>query len=185
MSKVDKIVFREFCDPVEIDLRKEVTDILKGSCLEIPKAYTILHRKFRISDENTLVACQCNNSKEGSKHKPCSLCLGEGYLWDESFVHTFKVEKTKSRKNDKAGTAYTKEATFYFEYNADILKGDILIEMKIDKEGNPVKPYKRGGMWKVTNVDHKRSDNGRTEFLTVSCKFMPVRKNSERGYESN
>jgi hypothetical protein len=185
MSKVEKVMFSEFCEPVEIDLRKEISDILLGSCLEIPKAFTILHRALKIDDNEKYVKCQCNKDEHGQHHKSCSLCLGEGYLWEERFVHTFKVESTKDRKNDKAGIVFEKNATFYFEYNVNILKGDSLIELKIDKEGNPVKPFRRGGKWKVKSVDHKRSDRGRSEYLMVTCEFIPVRKNRSRGHESS
>jgi hypothetical protein len=173
-------MLNDLISPVEIDLRSEIGEFFDGSNIEIPKAYTIIHRKMRLDRNEYLIRCQCNHREEGVHHYECSLCKGEGYIWDESYVSTFKVEKSKSIKNSDSGTSNVKTATFYFEYDKDITLHDKLIELAIDKNGNPRKPLTRGNTWTPKSIDHKRSDKGRTEYIIVECTLSSAVKKTGR-----
>lgn len=158
----------------EIDLRSELNKTLKGSSTEIPKAYSIYLRKFRY-DNNHKIKCICNQAKEGQRHEKCTVCLGEGYLWDEICIDVFK--KDLGSDSAKAGASLLTEigrnrksfAVFYIQSFVEIDEDDKLIEIKIDKEGDPILPVRRLQVWQINTLNSKRGDSGRIEFITAYC----------------
>lgn len=160
----------------EIDLRKELDDFLFGSLVEISKHYEVLIRQFRRDKVNQRVKCKCNVNNEGSINPNCPLCLGEGYLWDEKIQPSFKGygttdgSKFSNLINLGPGDTRKGEVVFYFRWNADIKKTDIIIELQKDKERTiNFKSLKRGKKWKIQEIEEKRSDYGRLEYLIVYC----------------
>lgn len=159
----------------EPDLRKEIAYSFYGENPEIPKAYTVLVRRFRLDEYESMIPCSCNVREEGSQSRKCTSCLGEGYLWDETLESTFKTDmstgggKAQRKANSPGGFSEGENISFYFEYNINICTNDKIVELAIDREGEPVKPLKRGKVWQIHQVDDKRSDNGRVEFYVVYC----------------
>jgi hypothetical protein len=160
----------------ELDLRKEVKDTFKGSVYEIPKAFKVLLRKFRRNANNYRIPCSCNVAKEGQMHQKCTICLGEGYLWDEQYVETFKVDIGSDQ--EKAGASLLTEigrskkqfCKFYLQEFIKIDYEDKIIELALDIDGNLIKPDHRGITWTINTLNEKRSDTGRIEYIILYCR---------------
>jgi len=160
----------------EIDLRGEVTDTFKGSVYEIPKGFTVMIRHFRRNANNYRIPCSCNVAKEGQMHQRCSVCLGEGFLWDEYYVDTFKVEIGSDQ--EKAGASLLTEigrtkkqfCKFYIQSNHKIDYEDKVIELELTEDGDISKPEKRHITWTINTLNEKRSDNGRIEYIILYCR---------------
>lgn len=160
----------------EIDLRKEVTGTFEGSVYEIPKAFTVMIRHFRRNANNYRIPCSCNVAKEGQMHQKCSVCLGEGYLWDEYYVDTFKVEIGSDQ--EKAGASLLTEigrtkkqfCKFYIQSSNKIDYEDKVIELELTPDGDVSKPEKRHLTWTINTLNEKRSDSGRIEYIILYCR---------------
>lgn len=160
----------------EIDLRGEVADTFKGSVYEIPKGFTVMIRHFRRNANNYRIPCSCNVAKEGQMHQKCSVCLGEGFLWDEYYVDAFKVEIGSDQ--EKAGASLLTEigrtkkqfCKFYIQSNHKIDYEDKVIELELTEDGDISKPEKRQITWTINSLNEKRSDNGRIEYIILYCR---------------
>jgi hypothetical protein len=103
---------------------------------------------------------------------PCSSCQGAGYLWDEEIIYGYRqVAAATSGSNaavnfDKSevGSLYVPATKFYFLYDANLKREDIIVDIELDVDGAPVLPYNRIGFQEVNLVRSMRSDNGRIEF---------------------
>jgi hypothetical protein len=160
----------------EIDLRKEFGQTLDGSVYEIPKAFTVMLRQFRRNENGYRVPCSCNVAKEGQMHQKCSVCLGEGYLWDEHYIETFKVEIGSDQ--EKAGASLLTEigrtkkqfCKFYVQSTHKIDYEDKVIELALNPEGDVAKPERRHITWTINTLNEKRGDNGRLEYIILYCR---------------
>jgi hypothetical protein len=160
----------------ELDLRKETNDTFKGSVYEIPKAFKVMLRKFRRNANNYRIPCSCNVAKEGQMHQRCSVCLGEGFLWDEHYVDTFKVDIGSDQ--EKAGASLLTEigrskkqfCKFYVQNTVAIDYEDKIIELALDENGSLVKPERRNITWTINTLNEKRSDTGRVEYIILYCR---------------
>lgn len=160
----------------EIDLRREFGQTLGGSVYEIPKAFTVMLRQFRRNENGYRVPCSCNVAKEGQMHQKCSVCLGEGYLWDEHYIDTFKVEIGSDQ--EKAGASLLTEigrtkkqfCKFYVQSTHKIDYEDKVIELALNPEGDVAKPERRHITWTINTLNEKRGDNGRLEYIILYCR---------------
>jgi hypothetical protein len=160
----------------EVDLRKETKDTFTGSVYEIPKSFKVMLRKFRRNDNKYRIPCSCNVAKEGQGHQKCSVCLGEGYLWDEHYVDTFKVDIGSDQ--EKAGASLLTEigrskkqfCKFYVQDTVTIDYEDKIIELALEPDGTLVKPERRHIVWTINTLNEKRSDTGRIEYIILYCR---------------
>ena len=121
----------------ELDLRKEAKDTFAGSVYEIPKSFKAMLRKFRRNENKYRIPCSCNVAKEGQGHQKCTVCLGEGYLWDEHYIDTFKVDIGSDQ--EKAGASLLTEigrskkqfCKFYVQNTVAIDYEDKIIELAL------------------------------------------------------
>jgi hypothetical protein len=167
----------------EIDLRSEVDTTFEGSVYEIPKSFLVLLRKFRRNSGGYKIPCACNVGKEGQYHQKCSVCLGEGYLWDEHYISTFKVEIGSDQ--EKVGASLLTEigrtkrsfCKFYIQSTELIDYEDRIIEISLDREGKPLKPERRSVIWTINTLSEKRADNGKLEYTLIFCRRFNVSAN--------
>ena len=153
----------------ELDLRQELSDTLFGNAREVPKGYTVYVRYMRLDANRQQIACHCNRQAEGSVNPLCPLCLGEGYLWDEKEATSFKVESG------------TRPVQFYFEHTANITIIDRIVELKTIDLGNGQTSIERGRVWKLVDLEYRRADNGRVEFILAYCQpKFPIYYNLQR-----
>ena len=158
----------------EIDLRKEISNTIDGSLIEIAKGYSVLIRRRKTVDDK-YIRCVCNKRGEGSINVTCQYCLGEGYYWDEHWEKTFKQdvgsESANSRRHrqESAGFVETELTRFYFKHDANILERDRIVELIKDNEGYNIEPPQRGIIWRINELTEFRSDYGRLEYKIAFC----------------
>ena len=132
---------------------------------------------------NDMLPCPCVDAvtKEPDKDHHCPICWGEGFLWDEVFFDTYKVI-IKS----EVGNALLEQlrgpglitgplVIFYTRYSEPITKQDKIVELVLDDEGIPVKPYFRKALHRIGNAIDLRGDHGRLEYWKLDC-FEEYRK---------
>jgi len=158
----------------EADLRKEVHDMFFGNDYEIAKAHSVLFRRMRRDEDDKLIPCECVDSLTNEALPKCPSCLSEGYLWDETWVKTRKVDVGSTVKklvlrnmHLAGGVVDVDTVVYYFEYSIHPTWYDRIVEMVHDNEGNPVIPYRRWKIHKPQTVIDLRSDRGRIEFYAV------------------
>ena len=157
----------------EPDMRQEIINTLDGSFPEIAKKQIAVLRKMRIPAQQ----CPCVDAvtHEPDKDTFCPFCWGEGFLWDEIFIDFYKVPL----KGD-AGNSENEEITspglmnepimvFYIRYSVDLTDNDKIIELQLDREGQPIRPYQRKRLYRIGTLIDMRSDNGRLEYWKVDC----------------
>ena len=105
----------------------------------------------------------------------CQYCLGEGYLWDESWLECYSMhinaDSGLARKylHMAPGLERTDYVVFFFRYDTTIKYEDKIVEIKLDNEGEIVLPYIREAIYKPNTIKKMRSDYGRVEYLAVYC----------------
>lgn len=161
----------------EIDLRKEFDILIYGNQNSIPHGHWAILRKMRRNEDNSLVACVCHKAASTHEADPdCSYCLGEGYLWDESWQKIYKMTigpdggQAKKYVHMPNGFERTEYLVFYLRYDCGIQYEDKIIEVFLDAEGRPFSPLKRKNIFRLETIVEYRSDNGRIEYIGAFCR---------------
>lgn len=168
-------VFYPRVSGTEVNLRQELIDMFDGKWPEIPKASVGLVRHMRRDTHGKLILCGCVDpvTKEPDKDRYCPICMGEGYLWDETFIQYRKQEINRPRSNlmadqlSEAGLINAQSVVFYVRYDSVISLYDKIIILDLDLEGAIVEPYSRKQIFRVVTLWDARSDNGRVEYWKV------------------
>lgn len=159
-----------------IDLRSEFRRILDGHLLEPSKAVYGLLRSMNVDSSGNLIVCPCVNKNTGEPDRDyyCPICMAEKYIWTESLVKFYRVSITASdhgnstfNKVKEYGQTAISDHLFYFQFDVDIKKADKIIDIKLDLEGNIIKPIKRDIIWRINEIHKYRGDRGRVEFIKV------------------
>lgn len=160
----------------EIDLRAEFDDLVFGTN-GIAHGSLFALRNMRRTESNRPVECVCFRTNTTIEPDPdCSYCLGEGYLWDESWITGYSMfintDTGLGRKylQMAPGMERTDYKVFFLRYDTVIEYQDKIVEMKLDAEGNPVIPYIRTAIYKPGTIYQYRSDHGRREYYALFCK---------------
>lgn len=159
----------------EIDLRQELGHILYGGDGLLPHGKKVLLRVFRLDADDNKIKCTCYDeiSTEGSPE--CNFCSGEGAFWDEEWVTCYSTYVgadgglANRDKGLKPGVINVTHKVFYFDHDVVVRYCDKIVEVKLDKDGKPVVPYKRDAIYKPQTIKENRSDYGRLEFTEVYC----------------
>ena len=162
-----------------IDLRQEMIDTIYGSLAEEGIGIPVLIRRMRrdeVTGAMTRCACVDPITREPDLDIFCPLCHGMGYYWDEEWFDTYKtvVSGTSASLSDKirhrqSGNVFTQTYRFFFDYTANLIEGDKLVELALDVEGNIARPYRRTLIWTPNTIERKRLDSGRIEFYIATC----------------
>lgn len=159
----------------EIDLRSEFLKTIFGSEQEIAKGQKGLLRQFRRENES-LVKCSCvsNVTAEPDRDFKCPICLGEGYLWDESFITSYSVDL--SGDGALALTSQLPHSTvngllktFYIPSTIVLTGQDKIVLLMLDSEGSPITPLRRRSIFTIATLRDLRLDNARVEFWKADC----------------
>ena len=165
----------------EIDLRKELNDLLHGSSQDLPKGQMIVVRRMRRQDgviypasTSDLVKCPCKESPEyePSLDVKCDKCDGEGYLFDELIVIGYKTNRYEYQDIEKYrpwGKETTAISFFYIEYHEDLTRFDKVIEPAINIDGKLVSPISPLRKHNIHMAERFRLDNSRTEYWRCAC----------------
>ena len=157
----------------EPDLRQELINTLDGKFPEIAKKQTAVLRRIRLPLEE----CSCVDKLT---HEPdldyfCPFCFGEGNLWNEVFIDVYKVllkgELGNALKEVIISPGLSNEpvAVFYIRSSVTIGEKDKVVELELDEEGDPIRPYRRRKIYRIGEAIDLRSDNGRREYWQLTC----------------
>lgn len=167
----------------EIDLRQELGNMFDGVFPEIAKSRSFVLRKMRRTSSGDLIVCDCVSplTHEPDKDTLCTVCGGEGFLWNEFFIDAYKVEiksdvgNALRERQISQGVINPPVANIYLKSSVQITKEDKIVEMETDSEGNLTRPYTRKYLYRIGSLVDLRSDNGRLEFYKVNC-YVEERK---------
>lgn len=171
-----------------IDLRDELSALLYGDQLDPGIGRKVLIR--RLTDRK----CACQTEK-GSADSNCAYCRGEGWLWTETLNTVYIVRNFGSvlnpsnvikNQNVTAPYGYTDEnrALAYAEYTVfpnyerylrpDHPSFDQLYELKVDENGNLIRPVVRVAKWAIKSVTPHQGDGGRIEFFELGLEKQNI-----------
>jgi hypothetical protein len=147
---------------VELDLREELSRTFNGSVDEVAKGQMGLIRTMRIGEDNKQIRCVCRDKQtdEPSRDSYCRYCLGSGFLWDERKMLYYKNES--SFMGDRG-------FFFYIEYDKEITTKDYIVEIKLDRDGEPLMPISRNKLYNILEAFPHKADAGRREFWKVQA----------------
>jgi len=167
---------------LELDLRKELNRTLHGASDEIPKGALSILRRMRWKDgvvypvtAADLQICPCKSrsiQNEPDKDYPCDICFGEGYLFDEEMVVTYKTNRFEFQDVEQYkdwGKSTIAMSFFYVESYEKPNRFDKIREPVHTTEGKIASPIKILHTHAIHMSEEFRSDNGRVEFWRVSC----------------
>lgn len=167
----------------EIDLRESFDDLLFKNT---PHNYLVLLRKRKKDTSGNDIKCNCVNAltKEANAEKNCEFCLGEGFLWVETFHRCYSsmvgADGGKANRNRRVmpGEIRTDYKIFYFKFDTKISYKDKIVELRLDYEGKPSIPYQRIRIFRPETIQEYRADFGRLEYLAVYAREEPsIREN--------
>ncbi len=161
----------------EPDMRSEFNRTMDGFFPEIAKGQIAVLRKMRRDSSNNLVACPCVDplTREPDKDTFCPICHSEGYLWDETFIDTYKVVIKSDVGNAQKeaffgpGIMNVPIVSFFTKSSISVTTKDKIVELLRDEEGEPIKPYSRIHVYNITSAIDLRADNGRLEYYKLTC----------------
>jgi hypothetical protein len=190
-------------------MRQELDAMFDGIYPEIPKAQTHILRKMRrqsttplatdelrkkyrgikqvkdffVPGEGYLIPCDCVDSitREPDVDHFCPICFGEGWIWDEYEVDTYRInlksDVGKSLKESliAAGLTNIPLMIFYVRSSELITRADKMIEIWTDTEGEALRPYRRKSLYRIGTPIDFRSDGGKLEYWKLDC-FEEQRK---------
>jgi hypothetical protein len=159
----------------EISIREEFLRTMDGTIQEIAKKQTGLLRLIRRDANNVLVPCACHDAltHEGDKDHYCPYCLGEGHLWDETYVDFYRWDSSSDYQRALADTIVQPGVLnvplriFYLKYNKNLTVEDRVIELALDNDGNVASPIRRRAIHSLSTVYDYRCDDGRIEYWKV------------------
>jgi hypothetical protein len=159
----------------EIDLRKNFNKLLFGDANSISHNHLVLVRKRKKDSQNKDIKCNCYNSltKEANTENNCDFCLGEGYIWKETFYRCYSTligadgGKANRTRRIEPGSIRTDYKIFYFKFDTIISYKDKIIELRLDNEGKLEVPYQRLTIYRPETIQEYRSDYGRIEYIAV------------------
>ena len=159
----------------EQDLRESFDNLVFGKTGNIPHNHLVLLRKRKQDSLGADIKCNCVNklTREPNVEKNCQFCLGEGFLWVETFHRCYSSMvgadggKANRTRRVMPGVIRTDYKIFYFKFDAKISYKDKIIEVRLDNEGNVSVPYERINIFVPETIQEYRSDYGRLEYLAV------------------
>jgi len=161
----------------EPDMRQELDNTFDGIFPEIAKAQTGILRKMRRDSLGALIPCPCVDplTHEPDRDHFCAYCHGDGYIWDEEWIEFYKVvlrsDVSLSNQEDlvKPGLMNVPLVSFYLRGTVDVTPQDKIVELVTDRAGDPVRPYRREYLYRITTALDFRSDRGKLEYWKLDC----------------
>lgn len=157
----------------EIDLREELDEFFFGYKSGIRHGGFILIRRMDRDSQGKRVPCTCRVEFTREPDPSCSFCLGEGYNWHEDWVWSYStygdglISKVVSMPPGALRVDYK---VFYLRYDANVLYGDKIVEVRLDENGQITLPFIRESIYQPQTIARFRSDNSRTEYIAVYCR---------------
>jgi hypothetical protein len=184
-------------DQSAIDLREELSALLRGRADLVPQGREVILRRIR--DEHCTVCW--DPTAGGSSRQMCKYCQGEGYLFSETLelvyltrgvAPVYKPGNLGTGKYPQADYGYAdpNRATCFIEavtpdgrvtfpdYERYTLQQhdayDKLFELKVTLDGETAHPLVRTAVWKVLTAVPYHGDYGRIEFLELGLEKQNI-----------
>ena len=165
---------------LDLDLREEFNTLLFGGGNEEPIGQSlILRRMRRVNGE--LEKCPCRTgsfASEAVQDYPCNFCQGVGYLWNEELVTGYKTVAVATNaggadsnlQKKPIGDIYLPAIVFFFPYDLNPERNDIIVEINLKDDGSPITPYKRIGFYETYLVRDLRGEYGRRIYWSCNTR---------------
>jgi len=172
----------------EIDLREEMKIILEGNEYWPRRGHWCLLRRMAKRQR-----CFCwneqgkgdeqysyDNRKYDEARLRCPVCHGEGWIYEEE-LHLMRrrlvapeIGLAASENLSPVGWMNINYIVYYLQYYSNPVKDDKIIEIELDSDGNPVKPYVYKEIYNIAVAEPFRDQLGRIEFWRASSKLEVV-----------
>lgn len=120
--------------------------------------------------------CRCRDAGQETLNRLCRRCFGTGLLYVDEFV---KTEDRVYSPDMKMGTGSFDLASgdkrFYFEHQVRMKEDDFILEIELDRAGQPVLPVNIRRAFRVKEVNAQRDRGGRVAFLEVQVDTVALR----------
>jgi hypothetical protein len=172
----------------ETDLRSEMKIMLEGNEYEPRRGHWILLRRMDHRQR-----CLCWNKKgkdeekysldKGKYNEPelrCPVCSGEGWVYEDE-LHLVRrrlvspeIGLAASETMSDIGWMNINYIVFYFQHYVAPQRGDKVIEIELDDDANPIRPFKKIEMYRIAVSEPFRDQNGRVEYWRAAGKLEVV-----------
>jgi len=153
-----------------IDLRYHIYKILRGADGNPGIGQLLIHRKVRQDSNGDYIRCVCYDKTSGDHGiDNCPYCHGLGYLFDDSLVLGYIVERISSFYDKEKipfdpGIIDSGKHYVILEWTTHPSEKDLILEPMYDTENNIIQPVKIYRKWKISAVNPIRGDYGRVEY---------------------
>jgi hypothetical protein len=172
----------------EIDLRAEMKIMLEGNEYSPRRGHWVLLRRM---DRRQRCICwnrkgrdeEINSLDQGKYNEPelrCKICNGEGWIYEDE-LHLARRRLVSPEIGLAASEAMTdigwmniNYIVFYFQYYVELDKGDKIIEIELDSDENPVRPYVMKEIYRIAVAEPFRDQIGRIEYWRAAAKLEIV-----------
>lgn len=157
----------------EIDISKEILELLYTDKDCTPIAKPFIHQSIRVDEKDRPLQCpSCNSGINGTKEgqPDCPYCLGMGFLWDEYIVSGWFYKpnlRTASRAYgypESVGRDLDKHARLLTLPDVYVKEGDRVFELKVDSDKNIAIPLTRYQRYSCFFSERFASDQSDSEF---------------------
>jgi len=172
----------------EIDLRAEMSLMLEGNQYYPRRGHWVLLRRM-----DRRQRCTCWNRKGQGEERysldkgkynegelRCPICLGEGWLYEDE-LHLVRrrivaptIGLAGSEQMTDIGWMNVNYIVFYFMYNVAPTRGDKILEIELDDNANPIRPFKITEIYRLSMSEPLRDQNGRIEYWRAASKLEIV-----------
>jgi hypothetical protein len=149
----------------EVDLRKELQELLYGDGVSAGKGFTVIHRQV-VKNQRGRAWNRAGGSFDEAQSNDATVSR---YEWPKRDVlrtcmkHKFIGTEIES----PVGQLDYESAKFYFEWTANFDKEDELIEIQVNDLGKPVTPVKYIKRHSIKDIEVYHGLNGRVEYQRV------------------
>ena len=170
----------------ELNLRQQMRILLAGNEYYPRRGHWVLFRRMDHKQR-----CNCwnqvdtgdkkyinDNSKYNEPKLDCPICHGEGWVYQDEPVLmrrrlvTPPVGLADGQNMTPIGFMTVNYIVYYMEYYINPKKDDKIIEVVLDDNGNPVKPFKFRELYKIAVAEPLRDEGGRIEYWRCAVKEL-------------
>jgi len=172
----------------EIDLRAEMDIMLEGNAYYPRRGHWVLLRRM---DRRQRCTCwnrigqgddkySIDKSKYNEPELRCPFCSGSGWIYKDELHLTRRtlvsptIGLAGSEQMTDIGWMNINYIVFYFKYDVAPKRGDKIIEIELDDNANPKRPYVFKEIYNVSIGEPFRDQNGRVEFYRTAAKLELV-----------
>ena len=172
----------------EIDLRDEMKLMLEGNDVYPRRGHWVILRRM---DKKKPCTCYNRVGQDGEKYSldkskynepelRCKICNGEGWLYsDELYLARRRlvapvIGLAGSEQMTDIGFMNVQYIVFYFQHYVNPSRGDKIIEIALDDNANPIRPFVQKEIYRIAVAEPFRDQNGRIEYWRASSKLEVV-----------